>query len=294
MSLDGVVAVDKPAGCTSHDVVAQVRRRLDTRKVGHAGTLDPLATGLLVVGVGRATRLLGYLAAGDKAYDATIVLGRSTTTDDAAGETLHVADAREVTEQSLAAAVEQITGPLQQVPSAVSAVKQQGRRAHERIRSGETVDLPARSIVVHRFDVVGMRTLSSEPASVELDVEVVVSAGTYVRALARDLGQSLGVGGHVGSLRRTRSGSYGLADTVHLDLVAEQALTPLAEVLRRNFPVREVGDTDAEHVRHGRPIEVQDERGPTAVFDRDGSPLALVAPRGADPHSLRVLVGLAG
>lgn len=211
---DGLVIVDKPAGWTSHDVVARVRRLAGTRRVGHAGTLDPMATGVLVVGVDRATRLLTYLVGADKEYAATMRLGVTTTTDDAEGEVGAVADAAAVagvTQEALAQAVEALTGRIEQVPSSVSAIKVDGKRAYARVRAGEDVALPPRPVTVHRFDVTGTRRAEQDGAPV-LDVDVVVtcSSGTYVRALARDVGARLGVGGHLTALRRTRVGAYGL------------------------------------------------------------------------------------
>ena len=203
----GLVVVDKPDGMTSHDVVARVRRILGTRKVGHAGTLDPMATGVLVLGIERATKLLGHLALDSKAYLATIVLGAATTTDDAEGEVLSTVDASGVEDDAVAAEVAKLTGPIQQVPSAVSAVKIDGKRAYARVRAGEQVDIPARPVTVHRFDVLVTRR---EDKTVLLDVMVECSSGTYVRALARDLGAALGVGGHLGALRRTRVGPFDL------------------------------------------------------------------------------------
>ena len=190
---DGLLIVDKPAGWTSHDVVARVRRLAATRRVGHAGTLDPMATGVLVIGIGRATRLLGHLALTDKAYDATMRLGVSTTTDDAEGEPTGGAPAGALTDREIAAGLARLTGPIQQVPSSVSAIKVAGVRSYVRARAGEAVVLAARPVVVSGLDLLGVRR--GEPDLVELDVAVACSSGTYVRALARDLGAGLGVGG---------------------------------------------------------------------------------------------------
>ncbi len=204
----GLLIVDKDAGVTSHDVVARCRKLLGTRKVGHAGTLDPMATGVLVLGVERATKLLGLLALTTKAYTATIRLGQATTTDDAEGDVVASADASGVTDDEIAAQVHTLTGDIQQIPSSVSAIKVDGRRAHALIRAGEEFELAPRSVTVSRFEVIGRRT---EGTFVDLDVEVECSSGTYVRALARDLGIALiGVGGHLTSLRRTRVGPFTL------------------------------------------------------------------------------------
>lgn len=272
---EGIVVVDKPGGLTSHDVVAQVRRLARTRRVGHAGTLDPMATGVLVLGVGRATRLLGHIAAGDKAYAATIRLGRSTTTDDAEGEPLGGADASGLARADLLAAVGPLTGEIAQVPSSVSAIKVDGQRAYKRVRSGEAVELAARPVTVSRFAL-------GEPvaAGPHLDVpaEVVCSSGTYVRALARDLGASLGVGGHLTALRRTRVGPWVLGDALTLDqLEQELIVVPLAEAAARAFPRRDVDTEQARLVGVGGQLPaVGLGPGPVAVFGPGGELLSLV------------------
>jgi tRNA pseudouridine55 synthase len=210
---DGLLVVDKPAGWTSHDVVGRARRLCATRKVGHAGTLDPMATGVLVLGIGRATRLLTFLVGCDKDYTATIRLGQATITDDAEGEVTAIAPADGVTPERLATAVADLTGELQQVPSSVSAIKVNGERSYHRVRAGEEVDLPARPVTVSRFDVLATRAGDVDGIPVlDVDVEVTVSSGTYVRALARDLGAALGVGGHLTALRRTRVGAFTLPE----------------------------------------------------------------------------------
>lgn len=288
--VDGLVVVDKPSGWTSHDVVARVRRLAGTRKVGHAGTLDPMATGVLVLGVGRATRLLGYLTAHDKAYDATIRLGQSTVTDDAEGEPVGGSSASGVAEASVRAAVDALVGDIEQVPSSVSAVKVDGKRSYARVRSGEQVELSARRVRIDRFEV--RETRRPEADLLDLDVTVVCSSGTYVRALARDLGEALGVGGHLTALRRTRSGAIDLSVARTLDELAESfSVVPLADAVRATFPVRVVRGDDATAVRHGRPLPLVDEDGPTGVFADDGTVLALMEPRG---DQLRVAVGFTG
>lgn len=200
----GLLVVDKPAGMTSHDVVARCRRLLGTRKVGHAGTLDPMATGVLVLGVERATKLLGLLALTTKSYTATIRLGQSTVTDDAEGETVATTDATHVTDEQIGEGVAALTGDIQQVPASVSAIKIDGKRAYARMREGEAVELKARPVTVSRFDVLARRDVPGS-GFVDVDVDVDCSSGTYIRALARDLGAALGVGGHLTALRRTRS-----------------------------------------------------------------------------------------
>jgi tRNA pseudouridine55 synthase len=210
----GIVVVDKPAGWTSHDVVARMRRLLGTRKVGHGGTLDPMATGVLVIACGKATRLLQYYSAHDKDYTATIRLGQSTVTDDAEGEVTAAVDASAVTDAAIASAVATLTGDIQQAPSSVSAIKVDGKRAYARVRGGEDVALAPRPVTVARFDVLDVRRAD---AVVDIEVDVTVSSGTYVRALARDLGAALGVGGHLITLRRTRVGGLSLEHAATLE-----------------------------------------------------------------------------
>jgi tRNA pseudouridine55 synthase len=284
----GVVVVDKPAGWTSHDVVARVRRLAGTRKVGHAGTLDPMATGVLLVGLHKATRLLGYLALDDKAYEATVRLGESTLTDDAEGEVTATADAATVTERDVAAAVETLTGDLEQVPSAVSAVKVDGRRSYARVRQGEAVELAARPVHVSSFDVLAVRRDGSR---LDVDVGVACSSGTYVRALARDLGEALGVGGHLTRLRRTRVGDFDLSQASTLDdLERDLRVVPLAEVAGRHFTTHRATPEQAERVRNGRPLP--DVRlggpGPVAVMTAEGEFLALYEQRGTEARAAAV------
>lgn len=286
---DGLVVVDKPSGLTSHDVVARVRRLAGTRKVGHAGTLDPMATGVLVVGVNRATRLLGHLTLTEKAYDATVRLGATTVTDDADGEVLSRTPANEVGDDAVAAALVPLTGEIDQVPSAVSAVKIDGKRSYKRVREGEEVALPARRVTVRELTVLGTRR---EPGLVDLDVRVVCSSGTYVRALARDLGAALGVGGHLTSLRRTHVGPYTLDVARTLDELAEDfSVLPIAEAARSAFPVRDVGEDDARVVSHGGRLPATEAGpGPVAVFGPDGTFLALVEDHGPTARPVAVFV----
>jgi tRNA pseudouridine55 synthase len=275
----GLVVVDKPAALTSHDVVARLRRILGTRKIGHAGTLDPMATGVLVCGVGRGTRLLGHLALDTKAYTATVRLGATTTTDDAEGETVGTADAAGVDEGAVAAGVAALTGPILQVPSSVSAIKVDGRRAYARVRAGEDVVLPARPVTVSVFEV---RALRRGEGVLDVDVEVECSSGTYVRALARDLGAALGVGGHLTALRRTRVGPFALAHARTLDaLEAAPGLSlGLDEAVAVAFPRRDVGPGLAADLSHGRPLPAAGLPGTYGVFAPDGRVLALVREQG--------------
>ncbi len=248
----GFVIVDKPAGWTSHDVVARLRRAFGTRRVGHAGTLDPMATGVLVVGVDWATKLLTHVVGSDKSYTATIRLGSATTTDDAEGEPLTTADASAVDPAALRAAVAALTGDITQRPSSVSAIKIDGRRAYARVRAGEDVVLPGRSVTIREFTVVGSRP---DGQSLDLDVAVTCTTGTYIRALARDLGASLGVGGHLTALRRTAVGPWTLAEARTLDAVlAEPCFVPVAPAASRLLPVAVVDDERAAALRAGRRV----------------------------------------
>jgi tRNA pseudouridine55 synthase len=288
--MSGIVVVDKPAGWTSHDVVGRVRRLAGTRKVGHAGTLDPMATGVLVVGVGRATRLLGHLSGATKAYDATIRLGRSTTTDDAEGEPLESTEATGLDQAGVEAAAAAFVGDIEQVPSTVSAIKVDGRRAYARARAGELVTLPSRQV---RIDDLIVHELREQPPYLDVDVSVTCSAGTYVRAIARDLGAALGVGGHLTALRRTRSGGFTLADAATLDALEQHwELLSLSEAARRSFPIHKLTADQATSVRHGRALpEVRlPAAGPVGLVDPAGEFLALYEQRGADARAVAVFV----
>ena len=282
---DGLVVVDKPQGWTSHDVVARVRGLAGTRKVGHAGTLDPMATGVLVLGVDRATRLLTYLVGADKEYTATIRLGAATTTDDAQGEVLATTDAAGVTADQVTAGAARLTGPIEQVPSAVSAIKVDGKRAYALVRAGQDVQLAARPVTVHRFEVGQLRR---DAGFLDVDVLVVCSSGTYIRALARDLGAALGVGGHLTALRRTRVGGYGLDVARTLEqLEREFSVLPLADAARAAFGVRELSGDEARELSFGRhvPVVATGPCGtgttPVAAFAPDGTLVALLADDGA-------------
>ena len=273
---DGLLIVDKPQGWTSHDVVARSRRLAGTRRVGHAGTLDPMATGVLVLGVNKATKLLTFVVGADKTYTATIRLGQSTLTDDAEGEVTASYDVSGIGDDALAEQVAALTGAIQQVPSAVSAIKVKGVRSYTRARAGEDVDLPARPVTVHRFDVLARRDVTTpEGAVLDLDVEVEVSSGTYVRALARDLGSALGAGGHLTALRRTRVGGFTLDAARTIDDLAASVdtgeplpLIPMADAARSQLAVREVTEQEAVDLRHGK-------RLPSAPGRRD--PVAALA-----------------
>lgn len=284
-----MLIIDKPAGLTSHQVVARIRRVMGTRKVGHAGTLDPMATGVLIIGLNRATRLLGHLALHDKAYLATIRLGQATSTDDAEGELLSSADASGLTQAQLAAAIEPLRGQIMQVPSTVSAIKVDGKRAYARARAGEDVVLAARPVEIARFEILAWRVVEQ---CLDVDVEVVCSSGTYVRALARDLGAALGVGGHLTSLRRTRIGHYGLELASELDAIdAETELLDMAQAARLSFPVVELSPAAARDVEFGRSLEMLVPSNPTGLIGPDGQLLALYRPDGAIARPVAVLRG---
>ncbi len=280
----GLVVIDKPAGPTSHDIVARVRRLAGTRRVGHAGTLDPAATGVLVIGVERATRLLGHLALADKDYLATVRLGRSTVTDDAEGDPTGGSSTAGLAEDAVRVAVGKLTGELQQVPSAVSAVKVGGVRSYARVRAGEEVELSPRAVTVRAFEVLALRR--PEPDLLDVDVAVTCSTGTYVRALARDLGDDLGVGGHLTALRRTRVGPFSVTGAHTLEELEQHfEVLPLASAVGDAFPRVEVDAATADRVRHGVPLapEAGDGSdpghgtGPVGVFGPDGEVLALMA-----------------
>jgi tRNA pseudouridine55 synthase len=278
----GLLVVDKPAGLTSHDVVARVRRLAGTRKVGHAGTLDPMATGVLLVGLNRATRLLGHLALTEKAYDATVRLGLATTTDDAEGEPLAAADHDRLAaldEDAVRRAAARFVGDLQQRPSSVSAIKVDGRRAYARVRAGEDVELPARPVTVHELTVHAVRRVGP---LLDLDLSLRCSTGTYVRAVARDLGHDLGVGGHLSALRRTSVGPFALADAATLEQLAERlAPLPMTEVVTRCFPTQVLDEPQARDVAVGRTLALDlSGDGPVGLLAPDGSFLALYARRG--------------
>lgn len=288
---DGLLVVDKPASWTSHDVVDRVRSLAVTRKVGHAGTLDPMATGVLVIGVGRATRLLGHLAVSEKEYDATFRLGESTTTDDAQGELVAQTDASGVSEQAIRSAAREFVGDLHQIPSSVSAIKVAGRRAYQRVRQGESIELPARSVRVTAFQLDSLRRGST---SVDVDVRVACSSGTYIRAIARDLGARLGVGGHVTALRRTRVGPFGLDAAIALEALAEPLqLMDLSSAARVAFPVLELEPEQATAVGYGSVLRGQQlpQDGPVALLGPGGEFLALYEQAGPDARPVAVFVG---
>ena len=272
---DGVLVVDKPAGMTSHDVVDEVRRRLHERRVGHAGTLDPDATGILILGIGKATRFLSYAQASHKRYLAVARFGSTTSTQDAAGELLEVKPA-DVTHKDVEGALPAFTGTLQQIPPMVSAVKVGGERLYKKARRGEDVERAPRAIEVDSLVLLDFAP-GEQP---EATLDIVCSGGTYVRTLIHDLGQSLGCGAHMASLRRTEAGGFTEADAVALESVAGAAVLPMGEVVRE-LDRLEISEDDAVRVGHGRPLDGPTEpvRAPVAVM-RDGRFLAVYRPEG--------------
>jgi tRNA pseudouridine55 synthase len=273
----GLIVIDKPAGRTSHDVVGAVRRIVGTRRVGHAGTLDPMATGVLVVGVERATRLLNHLVLTDKSYTATIRLGAATSTDDAQGEVLGQRDASQLELADIRAGLARLTGQILQRPSAVSAIKVDGRRAYDRVRAGEDVQLAARPVTVHRFELLAGPEYPDKYC--DISVEVDCSSGTYVRALARDLGESLGVGGHLTVLRRTRVGPFRLDQAVGLDelaALADPVTLPLPAAIAAAMPTRQLTESEARELSFGRPIPAAGIDGSYGGLGPSGEAVALL------------------
>jgi tRNA pseudouridine55 synthase len=285
----GLVIVDKPGGMTSHDVVARIRRLAGTRKVGHAGTLDPMATGVLVVGVEKATRLLGYLALTENEYAATIRLGQSTDSDDADGEVTATTPASGVTTEALAAAVAAQAGDIQQVPPGISAIKVGGKRAYKLTRDGAAPQLAARSVTVRELTVREVRQVGD---LLDVDVTVTCSSGTYIRAIARDIGAALHTGGHLTALRRTRVGPYGIAAATTLDQLAGSfAVTPLPAAAAAAFPRRDLTADEADKVAHGVKLPATGTGdGPVAAFAPDGTLIALLAEEAGRARSLAVFV----
>jgi tRNA pseudouridine55 synthase len=303
----GLVIVDKSGGMTSHDVVARVRRLARTRKVGHAGTLDPMATGVLVIGVEKATRLLGHLTLTEKEYDATIRLGQATVTDDAEGEIVPPSggqgpDPTAIPEAQLRSALGAFTGQISQVPPRISAIKVDGKRAYRLTRAGAAPELPARHVTVTRLELLGTRSAGGR--LLDLDVSVTCSSGTYIRAIARDLGAALGTGGHLTALRRTRVGPYGIARASTLDQLAETfELIPLADAAAAAFGCVHLSADEARLVSHGVRIPVADGSAgatssgkpaatdaPVAAFDPDGNLTALLICQGDEMRPLAVFV----
>lgn len=290
MTQSGILIVDKSQGWTSHDVVAKIRKLVETKRVGHAGTLDPMATGVLVIGVEKATRLLGYLALTEKEYAATIRLGQTTDTDDAEGQIVGHVPVRNIGEPELLRATAALTGQISQVPPGVSAIKVGGQRAYKLARSGAEPQLAARTVTVSEFAVDAIRAAGDV---LDVDVHVTCSSGTYIRALARDLGASLGVGGHLTALRRTRVGPYLAAQARTLDQLADgnigAAVVPLAAAAAAAFPRRDLTDAEARALGHGARLPATGTgETPAAAFAPDGSLVALLTDADGQARSLAV------
>ncbi|MET9697526.1 tRNA pseudouridine(55) synthase TruB [Streptomyces sp. NPDC006529] len=293
---DGLVIVDKPSGFTSHDVVAKMRGIARTRRVGHAGTLDPMATGVLVLGVEKATKLLGHLALTEKEYLGTIRLGQNTLTDDAEGDLTSSTDASGVTREAVDEGIAKLSGEIMQVPSKVSAIKINGVRSYKRARDGEDFEIPARPVTISSFQVYDMREAEAEDGTkvVDLVVSVVCSSGTYIRALARDLGADLGVGGHLTALRRTRVGPYKLDRARTLDQHQEElTVMPIADAAAAAFPRWDLDARRASLLGNGVRLEMPEEYPvgrSVAVFGPQGTLLGLVENKNGKAKSLAVFV----
>jgi len=272
---DGFLVVDKAPGMTSHDVVAVARKALGTRKVGHAGTLDPMATGVLVLGFGNGTRLLQYITDGDKSYTATIVLGVATVTDDREGEVISEVDASQITDAQIKSGLAKMIGEIAQRPSSVSAVKVGGERAYDRVRAGEVFELAARTITISVLNILEIRHLG---ARIEIDIDVTCSAGTFIRAIARDLGSDLQVGGHLSALRRTRVAGFPISQAISFADLKAQSFTPLelADVARATFEVRELALDEVQELSFGRPLSVNATEAIYAALSPDNRLIALL------------------
>ncbi|MDT9409067.1 tRNA pseudouridine(55) synthase TruB [Corynebacterium rouxii] len=278
----GLVIVDKPQGMTSHDVVSKIRRIFSTKKVGHAGTLDPMATGVLVLGLERGTKFLAHMVASTKSYEATIRLGAATTTDDREGEKITSASPDQlaaITDAMISDAVEQFRGSIMQRPAAVSAIKIDGKRAHQRVREGEKIEIPARPVTISRYDILEIRR---DASFIDIDVEVDCSSGTYIRSLARDLGEELGVGGHLTALRRTQVGPFTLDNAVTLEKLEETPRVSLTldQALAVNYPVLAVSEKEASDLAMGKWLAPRGLKGTHAAVDPHGRAIALVKEQG--------------
>jgi tRNA pseudouridine55 synthase len=272
---DGFLIVDKEPGMTSHDVVAMGRKALGTRKVGHAGTLDPMATGVLVLGYGNGTRLLQYITDGDKSYEATIVLGASTITDDHEGEVIESHDASSVDDASIEKILKAMVGTISQRPSSVSAVKVGGERAYDRVRAGEVFELAPRTITITSLNILRIRHLDK---TTEVDIDVTCSAGTFIRAIARDLGDELSIGGHLRALRRTRVAGFSLdVATTITDLKAKTfTALDLTDVARRTFAARELSVDEVRELSFGRSLSPSSTQAITAAISPENILIALL------------------
>ena len=292
MATPGLVLIDKPTSWTSHDVVAKVRKAVGTKKVGHAGTLDPLATGLLVLGIGSGTKLLTFLVGADKTYEATIRLGQQTVSDDSESEVTKSATIDEITkisDEDISREVAKLTGVIMQTPSSVSAIKVDGKKAYDLVRAGETVELKAREVKIYSFETLSVARVAG---FLDVEVRVVCSSGTYIRALARDLGTALGVGGHITALRRTKVGHFDVASANSIDELDQLRLTELAEAAKQLFPVIELDDSEVTDLIHGKRISGKKELvGLAAGLSSSGKLIAVLEGVKSDLKSVVVFQG---
>jgi len=292
LATPGLVLIDKPTSWTSHDVVAKVRKAVGTKKVGHAGTLDPLATGLLVLGIESGTKLLTFLVGADKTYEATIRLGQQTISDDSESEVIANASAEEIaklSDEDIAREIAKLTGVLMQTPSSVSAIKVDGKRAYDLVRAGEEVELKAREVTIYRFEMLSVARVSG---FLDVEVEVECSSGTYIRALARDLGASLGVGGHITALRRTKVGHFDVTEANSIEELSELRLTELATAAKQLFPVIQLTESEVTDLIHGKRISGKSEvTGLAAGLSTSGKLVAVLESVKTDLKSVVVFQG---
>ena len=292
MATPGLVLIDKPTSWTSHDVVAKVRKAVGTKKVGHAGTLDPLATGLLVLGIESGTKLLTFLVGADKTYEATIRLGQQTISDDSESEVIANASAEEIaklSDEDIAREIAKLTGVLMQTPSSVSAIKVAGKRAYDLVRAGEEVELKAREVKIYGFEMLSVARVSG---FLDVEVKVKCSSGTYIRALARDLGNLLGVGGHITALRRTKVGHFDVTEANSIEELSELRLTELATAAKQLFPVIELTESDVTDLIHGKRISAKSEvTGLAAGLSMSGRLVAVLESVKTDLKSVVVFQG---
>jgi tRNA pseudouridine55 synthase len=289
--MDGFLLIDKAGGMTSHDVVAMARKKLDTKKVGHAGTLDPMATGVLVLGVGIATRLLTYITDGKKTYEATISLGKSTHTDDKEGDLTFTADqdaVLKISDDQIKAELAKFIGTIKQRPSSVSAIKIDGKTAHARVRAGESVEIAERDVTIYELVTKEIRHISN---AIEVDISVTCSAGTYIRAIARDLGNDLKVGGHLIALRRSLVSPFSIEQCKQ---VKDADLIPVGEVIDKLFPIRNLDLSQSSEIKFGRVIEQNSKEGVFAALDHQGNFVALLENKLQGNHVVAAPILVAG
>jgi tRNA pseudouridine55 synthase len=292
LATPGLVLIDKPTSWTSNEVVAKVRKAVGTKKVGHAGTLDPLATGLLVLGIESGTKLLTFLVGADKTYEATIRLGQQTISDDSESEVIANASAEEIaklSDEDIAREIAKLTGVLMQTPSSVSAIKVAGKRAYDLVRAGEEVELKAREVKIYGFEMLSVARVSG---FLDVEVKVKCSSGTYIRALARDLGNLLGVGGHITALRRTKVGHFDVTEANSIEELSELRLTELATAAKHLFPVIELTESEVTDLIHGKRISGKSEvTGLAAGLSTSGKLVAVLESVKTDLKSVVVFQG---